>query len=257
MPNPAAQFQEILHSLKGLTKAFHETGVGPVRLSPEVLSFLDEYLRPAAPRTAPAHGPARDIPRPKGPDMDSLGDLARNVANCTLCPLHRSRKNTVFGEGNSRARLIFIGEAPGEEEDQAGRPFVGPSGKLLTRIIENGMGLNRKDVYICNVVKCHPPQNRDPEPKEMEACLPFLERQIRLIGPEVICTLGRVAGVALFGSGFGIKTERGQWRTFMGIPLMPTFHPAHLLRTPQAKRETWEDIQQVMAHLGLEVQKRG
>ncbi len=163
----------------------------------------------------------------------------------------------VFGEGSPEARLVFVGEGPGEEEDMAGRPFVGESGRLLTRIIENGMRLTREDVYICNVVKCHPPGNRDPEADEINACLPFLKEQLRIIGPAVICTLGRVAAHALLGKGFRITEERGKWRSYEGIPLMPTFHPAYLLRNESAKREVWEDIKQVMKRIGLEVKARG
>lgn len=159
----------------------------------------------------------------------------------------------VFGEGDPHARLVFVGEAPGRDEDLAGRPFVGDSGKQLTKIIENGMRLTRQEVYICNVVKCHPPGNRDPERDEIEACLPFLKNQLRIIRPEVICVLGRIAGQALLGHDFKITTERGKWHSYEDIPLIATFHPAYLLRNPSAKRQVWEDIQKIMEFLALEV----
>jgi uracil-DNA glycosylase family 4 len=141
------------------------------------------------------------------------------------------------------------------DEDLAGRPFVGEAGKLLTRIIENGMGIGRESVYICNVVKCRPPGNRDPEPDEIETCIPFLRQQLHIIRPEVICTLGRIAGQSLMGEDFKITAKRGTWQAYMGIALMPTYHPAYLLRNPAAKRQVWGDIQGIMIRLGLEVKK--
>ena len=148
----------------------------------------------------------------------------------------------------------FVGEGPGRDEDLAGLPFVGEAGKLLTKIVA-AMGLTREEVYICNVVKCRPPKNRDPEEDEVETCLPFLKEQINLIKPQVICVLGRIAGQSLLGKEFKITRERGSWYTFMETPLMPTFHPAYLLRNPSAKRQVWEDIKKVMKRLGLEVKK--
>jgi DNA polymerase len=181
--------------------------------------------------------------------MDGLKDL---VSSCIRCAFHRDRKNVVFGEGHPHATLLFVGEGPGEE-DLSGRPFMGEAGNLLTRIIENGMGLKRGDVYICNVVKCRPPANRDPSDEETETCLPFLRQQIRLVSPRVICTLGEAAGRALLGGGFHVTQARGQWHAYQGIPVMPTFHPAYLLRNPSAKRWVWEDIKKIMNRLGLEV----
>jgi len=184
---------------------------------------------------------------------ETLEALQKFIGDCKRCKLHLGRKNLVFGEGNPRARLVFVGEGPGRDEDIVGKPFVGEAGKLLTRIVENGMGLQRENVYICNVVKCRPPRNRDPEKDEVETCLPFLEQQIRIIGPEVICTLGRVAAQTLLGDEFRITRGRGTWRSYNGIPLMPTFHPAYLLRNPAAKRAVWEDVQEIMRRLGMEV----
>ncbi len=189
-------------------------------------------------------------------DISTLEELKDYLDGCTRCALHRDRKNLVFGEGNPNARLVFVGEGPGREEDITGRPFVGDAGRLLTRIITNGMGLRREDVYICNVVKCRPPGNRDPREEEMKECLPFLRRQLAIIRPEVICVLGRVAGKALLGQDFSITRDRGRWFQYMGVPVIPTFHPAYVLRNPQAKRPVWEDIQEVMKRLGLELKAK-
>ena len=170
--------------------------------------------------------------------------------------LSRERSRLVFGEGSPTARLVFVGEGPGREEDRLGRPFVGEAGKLLDRIIQ-AMGLSRKDVYICNVVKCRPPKNRDPKDDEIETCIPFLRKQLELIQPEVLCLLGRVAGRALIGPEFTMSRGRGFWREVMGFHAMPTYHPAYLLRNPSAKRQVWEDVQQIMDRLGLKGNHRG
>ncbi|MBW1613008.1 MAG: uracil-DNA glycosylase [Deltaproteobacteria bacterium] len=197
----------------------------------------------------------------KGPQLDieplkekfycnSLEELENFINNCDRCRLSKERKNIVFGEGPPNARLVFVGEAPGMEEDLTGRPFVGQAGKLLTNIIK-AMGLTRDEVYICNIVKCHPPRNRDPERDEIEMCLPFLEAQLSLIQPEIICAIGRISAQSLVREDFKITRERGQWQSFRGIPLMPTYHPAYLLRYPQAKKAVWEDMQEIMKRLGL------
>lgn len=199
-------------------------------------------------------GPA-DAARKEAVGLPALEGLRERIGECTLCKLHRHRRRLVFGEGSAGAPLVFVGEAPGAEEDRRGRPFVGEAGELLTRIVENGMGLKRGDVYICNVVKCRPPRNRDPEADEIAACLPFLKEQIRIVDPKVICTLGRVAGRALLGDGFQTSAARGRWQSFAGVPLMPTYHPGYLLRNPGAKREVWEDIKKVMKRLGLKIRQ--
>jgi len=180
----------------------------------------------------------------------SLSELEHFIGDCHRCKLCKGRKHVVFGEGDTRARLVFVGEAPGMDEDQTGRPFVGQAGRLLTDIIR-AMGLTRDEVYICNIVKCHPPGNRDPEADEIETCLPFLRAQISLIQPEVICSLGRISAQSLVDKSLKITRDRGRWCSFMGIPLMPTYHPAYLLRYPQAKRQVWEDVQGIMKELGL------
>ena len=176
------------------------------------------------------------------------------IGDCRRCGLWQGRKNIVFGVGDPRARLMFIGEGPGADEDRLGEPFVGRAGQLLDRILA-AMGLDRRGggVYIANIVKCRPPENRDPAPEEQASCLPFLHAQVAIIRPEVIVALGRVALIALTGGRAGsISRVRGRWLDWNGIPLMPTYHPAYLLRTPSGKRAVWEDMRKVMARLGLE-----
>lgn len=170
------------------------------------------------------------------------------IGDCQRCKLSRGRTNIVFGVGNPHAALMFIGEGPGYDEDRQGFPFVGRAGKLLDQIIK-AMGFKREDVYIANVVKCRPPENRTPQPDEVSACSPFLYRQIEIIRPRAIVALGAPATRALLETGLGITKLRGTFREYRGIPVMPTFHPAYLLRNPAAKRSVWEDMQQVMALL--------
>ena len=179
----------------------------------------------------------------------TLSSVREELGDCTRCKLSNGRHSIVFGEGNPEARLVFIGEGPGQEEDQQGRPFVGAAGQLLTDIIVKGMLLKREDVYICNIVKCRPPGNRNPEPDEIEACEPFLIKQLQAIHPQVIVALGNVAVKTLLKTKAGITSLRGAWQTYQGIPLMPTFHPAYLLRAPGDKKLVWEDIKKVMAEM--------
>lgn len=175
----------------------------------------------------------------------TLASLEKKVLQCTRCRLSQGRKNAVFGEGSPRASLLFIGEGPGYHEDLQGRPFVGRAGQLLDRIL-SAMGLAREEVYIANMVKCRPPGDRTPLPDEIDACRPYLEVQISLIQPKVICLLGSVALKGLLGTDKGITAIRGQMLDFRGIPVIPTFHPAFLLRNPGEKRKAWEDFQKVM-----------
>jgi DNA polymerase len=169
---------------------------------------------------------------------------------CTQCRLSQSRTQVVYGVGNPQADLMFIGEAPGRDEDLKGEPFVGRAGQLLTDIIK-AMKLTRDDVYIANVIKCRPPENRDPEPDELDACRPFIQRQIELIEPKVIVTLGKFALQSLTGRSYAISAARGKWTEYNGIKVMPTYHPAYLLRTPSAKKDVWQDMKQVMGELGI------
>jgi len=182
-----------------------------------------------------------------------LESLLPEVLACSRCGLSKTRRSVVFGEGAARSRLMFIGEAPGADEDRQGRPFVGRAGQLLTRIIA-AMGLEREEAYITNILKCRPPGNRNPEVDEICECLPYLEKQIELIQPEVICTLGLFATQTLTGIRDPIGRMRGNTFEYRGIPLIPTFHPAACLRNPSSKKLLWEDIKKVMRRLGLPIQ---
>jgi uracil-DNA glycosylase len=237
MKTPSEELLTILNKVKGNILADMEMGLE----SPFMPDLLHGIKGKAAVRAS---------------SLDELEGLTRD---CVQCKLHGSRTNIVFGEGDPKARLIFVAEGPGRDEDMAGKPFVGEAGRLLTRIIEAGIGIKREAVYICYVVKCRPPDNRTPEREEMDACIPFLREQIRIIKPEVICTLGRTAAHELLGRDFKLIEERGKWRSFGDIPVMPTFHPAYILRNPSKERElkghVWEDVKKIMTKLGLEVKK--
>jgi DNA polymerase len=191
---------------------------------------------------------------------DSLETIACEARACAACRLAPTRHSVVVGEGSPKARLVFVGEGPGEQEDLQGRPFVGKAGQLLTKMIE-AMGLKREDVYICNVVKCRPPGNRNPEPDEVAACSPYLHRQLAALQPEVIVALGKFAAQTLLKTDGGIMRIRGQWAEYAGangpVTVMPTFHPSYLLRNPDAKREVWEDLKTVALKLGLQIPARG
>lgn len=178
----------------------------------------------------------------------SLDAIKEDIGDCRRCKLHEHRRTIVFGEGNPQARLVFVGEGPGAEEDASGRPFVGRAGQLLDKIII-AIGLTREDVYIANIVKCRPPGNRTPERDEVETCEPFLLRQLAFIRPEVIVALGSPAFQCLLRTKEPISRARGQWREWNGVKVMPTFHPAFLLRTPDKKREVWEDMKKVRDYL--------
>ena len=213
---------------------------------------------PAGPVVAspplPAAGPARALgPSPivlpsSGDRATRLAVLGTEAASCTRCRLHEARTKSVFSRGSPDARVVFIGEGPGQNEDQQGEPFVGAAGQLLDKMIA-AMGLGTDDIYICNVVKCRPPENRTPLPDESAACMPFLQGQLDVVAPKLIVALGRCAaenlGCAAPGRGW-----RGTWGTYRGVAVMPTYHPAYLLRSPEMKRPVWEDLQKVMQRLG-------
>ena len=205
--------------------------------------------------TPAAEAAAQQTVRPEVPvKLPLLEGVRGEMGECTRCKLHKTRTNIVFGVGSPEARLMFVGEAPGEDEDLKGFPFVGKAGQLLTKMIE-AMGLRRDDVYICNTVKCRPPNNRNPEPDELLACEPFLKGQLGAVKPEVIVTLGKFAAQALLREQTPITRLRGQWREYEGIPVMPTFHPSYLLRSPGEKGKVWEDLKQVMKKLGMPAPK--
>jgi len=240
-------------------------------VAPEVMPIIEE---PSLPKREPkttqpvaasaALHKLEPLPVPSGPSLfkapnkienDTLPLIRENLGECTRCKLHKTRKNIVFGDGNPKAQLVFVGEGPGADEDAQGLPFVGRAGKLLTQMIE-AMGLQRQDVYICNVVKCRPPENRQPEKDEVTECSPFLLRQIDTIAPKVIVCLGSTAAQTVLQTNRGISHFRGEWLEFRGRKLMATYHPAYLLRNPAAKGEVWKDLQKVMAELGLAVKRK-
>jgi uracil-DNA glycosylase len=181
---------------------------------------------------------------------NSLEGVRQEVTSCQLCALSGTRKNVVFGDGNPHAKIVFVGEAPGADEDEQGLPFVGRAGQLLTNII-TAMGLERSDVYICNILKCRPPGNRNPLPEEIRLCEPFLKKQLQLISPQIICALGSFAAKTLLKTETPITALRGRFHAYEGIQLMPTYHPAYLLRNPPAKKFVWEDVQMIMKKINV------
>ena len=196
------------------------------------------------------------LPAPRRDPTSDLKSLAEKVSSCVTCRLCKTRKQTVFADGSPGARIMFVGEAPGADEDAQGVPFVGRAGQLLTRMIEDGMGLPRSSVYIANVLKCRPPDNRNPEPDEIASCRGYLESQIDLVRPEALVALGKFAAHFLLGTEEGITRLRGKWGSYRGIPVMPTLHPSYLLRQPAQKKQAWEDLLAVLAKLGIEAPAR-
>lgn len=214
---------------------------------------------PARAAAAPASRACAEAPLPPRaanaqPSSDALLAIAERVAACKRCALHKTRTHAVPGQGHPAPDILFIGEGPGEDEDLQGLAFVGAAGKLLTKMIE-AMGYAREAVFIANIVKCRPPQNRKPEPEEVAQCLPFLREQISALKPKVIVAMGATAVESLLKI-TGITRVRGQWRSYENIPVMPTFHPSYLLRVPSAKRDVWNDLQAVLERLGRAVPTR-
>jgi DNA polymerase len=209
---------------------------------------------------APAPALVSSPPRAPAAPPRPLPVIEAEAKSCTKCALAATRTNVVFSRGNPEAKLVFIGEAPGADEDESGQPFVGRAGQLLDKMI-GAMGLDpAKDVYVCNIIKCRPPGNRKPEPTEVETCIPYLHEQLAAVDPKAIVALGNTAVAALLGSKLGITKVRGQWKLYRGkIPVMPTYHPSYLLRPSaqqiEAKKQAWEDLQAVMKELGLPSKK--
>jgi DNA polymerase len=288
----SAAYDQLLDGVIQHLEELKERGVRFVAVSPETVAGLAQRppAIPAARKPAPAPRPAAQPVAQKPPVEQALSlalpgeatapaaapalspedraaafaELSQRVAVCAKCPhLAAARKNVVFGVGNLNADLMFIGEAPGADEDEQGEPFVGKAGQLLTKIIQT-MGLTRESVYIGNILKCRPDTpgqsagNRKPTPEEMQTCISYLHEQIDLIRPKVIVALGGTAVEGLLGKTIGITKLRGQWRTYRGIPLMPTYHPAYLLRNQalSEKRRVWEDMLQVMERLGLPISEK-
>lgn len=233
---------ELLAALRGYLEELRESGVDGL---------------PYAPAPPPAQATVAPVPVPTVAPLEreTVDQVRAGLGDCQRCQLGRSRTGLVFGGGNPRARLVFIGEAPGEEEERCGEPFVGEAGELLSKIIQ-AMGFAREEIYVCTLLKCRPPEDRSPLPEEIEACLPFLRRQLEAIGPEVIVALGTLAAQTLLQTKEPISRLRGRFHDWHGFRLMPTFHPAFLLQNAAMKREVWTDMQQVMRALGKDVPKK-
>ncbi len=206
--------------------------------------------RPGVPAAVPLPAAPTAVPVrvPSGGTVRSLEEIRAELGDCRRCKLCQGRTKLVFGVGNPQAELVFVGEGPGADEDLQGEPFVGRAGQLLTKMIE-AMGFQRSQVYICNVVKCRPPNNRNPEPDEIAACEPFLKAQLASLRPKVVVALGKFAAQTLLRDATPITRMRGKWREYDGIPLMPTYHPAYLLRSPAEKKSAWMDLKEVMKRL--------
>jgi uracil-DNA glycosylase family 4 len=253
--DPQAGLLEIVRHLRARVENERASGVAWVpRGAPPDPARVDvrEARRATEASPRPRSVPPSGLFRDSGlAESGSLEALSAFIGDCRRCKLAGGRTHLVFGVGNPNADLMFVGEGPGRDEDLRGEPFVGRAGQLLTEIITRGMKLRREDVYIANVVKCRPPDNRNPEPDEIRTCIPFLERQIELVAPRVLVALGTFAAQTLLGVRTPISRLRGNWHFYRGIQLMPTLHPAYLLRNPADKRLVWSDIQQVMTELGL------
>jgi len=252
----------LVESIRDYVEQIREEGMeGLPAPAPRVTPTASASVAPPAPAsTVAASAPMPNELFSKYPGLEkssTLEELSAFIGDCQRCKLAPRRTNLVFGVGNPNAQLMFVGEAPGADEDARGEPFVGRAGQLLTDIIERGMGTRRSDVYICNVIKCRPPDNRNPEPDEVAACEPFLFRQIDIVRPRAIVGLGTFAVQAVLKVKIPISRLRGNWQDFRGIRFMPTFHPAYLLRNPADKRLVWADIQEVMKYLGMPIPRRG
>ena len=275
-----AETGQLVRELKQRLESLRRSGVSQIprsmiAISPRLIALTSEARATVEPTPDPAKQTA--VPMKPAPVISSLFEepaigaavvpvgeraarldaLAKEVAACFRCPLLApTRTQTVFGSGSPTARLMFVGEAPGEEEDRTGRPFVGAAGRLLTDMITKGMGLTRDEVYIANVVKSRPPGNRNPLADEIKHCLPFLEKQIAIIQPEFICMLGKVAASSLLDTSLAVGRLRGKWHRYKGIASIVTYHPSYLLREPSAKKAAWEDLQMLMRGMGLKLPSR-
>jgi len=242
---PTAEICSLLASVRATLRELAEEGVETLDRSD-----LAAIRWPPRPDGSLAEDPAPDLARSTARGRTrTLEDVRLDLGECTRCPLCEGRNRIVFGDGNPDAALMFIGEGPGQEEDRRGLPFVGRAGELLTQMIERGLEIPRSEVYICNIVKCRPPGNRTPQPNEVASCKPFLDGQIDAVQPRTIVALGRPATSLLLGREVSITKVRGNWHEYRGIPLMPTFHPAYLLRqyTAENRRVVWEDLKAALA----------
>jgi len=280
--SPHARLAQITHSLHAYAKELQAGGVEGFPPAPfvthppsstisagqdssgsivdsrvEMVEYQSQQATDASTPTTAFLASASDAAAPTAPaeeaslaGVQTLAELRTEIGDCQRCRLCERRNTIVFGVGNPDAEIMFIGEGPGYEEDKQGEPFVGRAGQLLTQIITKGMQMQRSDVYIANVVKCRPPENRNPEPDEIAACEPFLAKQLEIIRPKVIIALGKFAAQTLLKDTTPITRLRGKWQSYHGIKLMPTLHPAYLLRNPKDKRLVWEDIKAVLREIG-------
>lgn len=243
------EYGELLASFRSIADYHREMGLDEL-----LIAAGDELPKPPTREVVKSSPPANKGAVSTRANLEGareeLESLRKSLMDCTRCPLHEKRNHVVFGAGDHRARLVFVGEGPGAEEDRQGVPFVGAAGQLLDKIIQ-AIGIGREDVYICNVVKCRPPRNRTPLPDERATCGVFLERQLELINPEVIVALGATAANHLLETETSMSRLRGRFHSRGSAVVMPTYHPAYLLRTPTAKRAVWEDMKQVRDRLGL------
>ena len=262
---PSPELQQLITDTKKQLEHLRVLGVENIRLDPEPVSApASNVKRPSDDRGTRIRTRTENpitlfqdfAPSPEKltPSTETFEQIHAEIGNCTRCPLHLERTHVVHTEGNRKARLMFVGEAPGADEDAQARPFVGRAGQLLTKIIE-AIGMKREDVLIGNVNRCRPPQNRAPMPDEAATCKPFLEREIAVAQPEVIVVLGNTALKNLLDTREGITRARGRFHDYKGIKVMPTFHPAYLLRDPSKKRETWEDLKKVRDYLDSQPQR--
>jgi len=254
-PDPTLEARALIASASALVRELIEEGVSEFPRLPaaEASTPIRPSPRPTKRPTVSAGDPSSDLVDAPTPQVvpwaegerPTLDEVETHLGDCTRCDLCRGRQSIVFGDGNPDADLMFIGEGPGEQEDLRGLPFVGRAGELLTQMIEKGIGIPRSEVYICNIVKCRPPRNRNPLPPEVSACRPFLDGQIRAVAPKVIVTLGKPAASLLLDREVAITRLRGTWQEYQGIPLMPTLHPAYVLRqyTQENRRAVWQDLQ--------------
>ncbi len=248
-----ARFYQVLDGV-GIPRTVSAAALAPVAPAPGPASPAPAVApapRPAATPVPLAAAPA-DTPVFSGSSEEQLAAIKSWIGDCRRCKLHAGRKTIVYGQGNPRSQLMFVGEGPGADEDEQGLAFVGRAGQLLTDIIEKGLKIPRTEVFIANVIKCRPPQNRNPEPDEILACQPFLERQIAAIRPRVLIGLGKFSAQWLLKTAEPISRLRGRFGDYQGIPVMPTWHPAYLLRNPAAKRDVWEDMKAVLKLLADE-----
>ncbi len=239
--HPADLVDEVIQSLKQMAQA----GCSGFDCPSAHLEILDQWKKPLT-FTGERPSPGRIVP-----GQETLTEIQADLGDCSRCKLCEGRKSIVFGQGADNTRLVFVGEGPGAEEDRQGLPFVGAAGQLLTKIIQ-AINMTREDVYICNIIKCRPPGNRNPQPDEIAACVPFLKRQLEAIAPDYICALGSFAAKTLLETETPVSRLLGRRHDYKGMQLLPTYHPAYLLRNPERKRDVWEDMKLLMRSMGID-----